>query len=1000
LTGWYLWKQADSPVAVQKSKATSTLDPAIHSTSANFPKATGKDDNGKTTEKLPDTPVGSEKPWLVVDAEGHTEGVTNLFFTPDGQQLISISYDKTIRIWDLASGETVRVLRPPIGRGIRGTLRRGALSHDGKWLAVAGQRSDPSLKVGSIFIINLDTGRIEMALKGHEHNVLTMAFTPDRKRLAAGLGDSKIALYDLSTGRLEKFLLGHDGAVEGVAFSPDGQFLASAARGKQPAWIWSMATGKREQELVHPDWVNAIAWSADGKMLVTADKNALIRVFPAPGPKPEAIAQPLKAFPAALEKTTVNSITISRDGRQLLVTGPGTGPKRTANLIDLATGQIRATFPRHTNNVVSGTLSPDGKWAATTGGNQHEIFVWRTDDPSVVQAMHGKGQALWGVGWSNDGKSIAWGTLNRGTTDLSTPLERSFRTDELEFGAFPDPGSYRRAVRANGTYTLEQPMFNELDIKLNGQKVHTYKPEDQGEIKCFTLFGNDRALVGTEVTIYLVDLKTGKQLRYYAGHTSNVMSIVASPDARYFLSGGADQTLRIWDPELQEPLISLFVAGSEWIAWTQQGYYAASAGGERLMGWHINNGLDALATYHPAVQFRKTLYRPDVIKRVVPAGNVEKALALADQERKRPTVAVAMQNVLPPVTTIVSPKGPSGHRYTDAKLDVKVTARSVGTHPVTALRLLVDGRPYAGAKGIRPIAQPKLGEVQASWTVELPPGKHVLAVQAESAVSKGLSPFVEVVRTGGGGKAQLPNLHVLAAGISAYPGDLKLNYAASDSDMITRSLREGGEKVFQKIEVKLIKDKEATRAMILKELKSLTTVMTPQDVAVIFFSGHGAQDKDGNFYLVPVDIDQKDLKKSGVSGEQLKAVLAEMPGRVILILDACHSGAAADGGFAPGKALTDELVRELVTDDYGVIVMSSSLGREFSLESPAVKAGYFTLALVEGLSGKADYNRDSFIYLNELELYAAKRVVELSEDKQHPITTKPPSIRAFPLAKR
>jgi WD40 repeat protein len=954
----------------------------------------------QATTKPPDaSQAGSAKPILVVDSEGHSEGVVSVFFTPDGQQLISISYDKTIRVWDLASGETVRVMRPPIGRGIRGTLHTAALSADGKWLAVAGQRSDPSLKVGSIFIIDLDAERIEMVLKGHEHMVMGLAFAPDRKRLAAGLGDRKIAVYDLSTGRLEKFIEGHEGAVESVAFSPDGQFLASAARDKA-AGIWSVATGTREQKLMHNDWVKAIAWAPDGKTVITVGKDTIIRVFPALGASAAGqLSAPVKIFPAAFEKTEITSMTLSKDGRQVLVTGFGTARLRAANLLDMTTGQLRV-FSRHTNAVANGTLSADGKLAATTGGNRHEIFVWRTDDTSVAQTLHGKGQAIWGVGWAADGKSVAWGTLNRGSTDLSTPLERSFRLDELEFGAFPDPASYRRATRSNGTYSLEQKSENEVDIKLNGQTTHTYKSEDLGPIKTFSLLGADRALVGTQTTAYLLDLKTGKQLRYYAGHTSNVMSLVGSPDGRYFVSGAADQTIRVWNPEQQEPLLSLFVAGSEWIVWTQQGYYAASAGGERLMGWHINNGLDLLSTYHPAVQFRKTLYRPDVIKRVLDAGSVEKALALADKERKQPTALANVEMVLPPAVVITSPKGPSGHRVAQAKLEVKATARSVGDHPVTALRLLVDGRPYEGQRGIRSVAQPKLGPVEASWAVELTPGKHTLAVQAESNVSKGLSPFVEVIRAGAGGKAELPNLYVLAAGVSDYPGKLRLNYAASDADVITRTLKQTGERVFQKIEVKLLKDQEATRQALVRELTELTKRLTPQDVAVVFFSGHGARDKDGNFYLVPVDVNAGDLKSSCVSGERLKALLAEMPGRVILLLDACHSGAAADGGLAPGKALTDELVRDLVTDDYGVIVMSSSLGREYSLESSAVKQGYFTLALVEGLSGRADFNRDSFVYLNELDQYTAQRVKELSDDQQHPVTSKPPSIRAFPLSRR
>jgi hypothetical protein len=81
------------------------------------------------------------------------------------------------------------------------------------------------------------------------------------------------------------------------------------------------------------------------------------------------------------------------------------------------------------------------------------------------------------------------------------------------------------------------------------------------------------------------------------------------------------------------PLLSLFTTERDWVAWTPEGYYAASPGGEKLMGWRVSNGPDKMTSFYPAAQFRSKLYRPDVIKRLLEAGDVEKALALADKER-------------------------------------------------------------------------------------------------------------------------------------------------------------------------------------------------------------------------------------------------------------------------------------------------------------------------------------------------------------------------------
>jgi uncharacterized caspase-like protein len=120
---------------------------------------------------------------------------------------------------------------------------------------------------------------------------------------------------------------------------------------------------------------------------------------------------------------------------------------------------------------------------------------------------------------------------------------------------------------------------------------------------------------------------------------------------------------------------------------------------------------------------------------------------------------------------------------------------------------------------------------------------------------------------------------------------------------------------------------------------------------------------------------------------------------VIAVLDACHSGAVADPKRAGSRAAADDLARDLVTEDYGVITMCSSLGNEYSMESPEVGHGFFTEGLIEGLVGKADFNHDGLVFLHEVDAYAAQRVRQLSGGRQHPVTGRPPTVRSFALSK-
>jgi WD40 repeat protein len=928
---------------------------------------------------------GPEKPFLVLDAGGHTAMVRQVLFTPDGKELITVSDDKTVRFWDVASGEPLRTLRPPIGHGVSGMLGAAALSPDGKTLAVGGYTATAT----AIYLIALPAGRIDRVLKGHTGAINALAFSPDGKRLASGSGDQTARLWDVGSGECTQTLSGHTRPVFAVAFSPDGRRLATASLDKTGR-LWSLATGRAEAVLRgHDQEVDSIAWSPDGATLATGSYDGSIRLWGADG-------TPRTRF--ADLGSAVCSVTFTADSRRLLVTR-GLGKSFVCSLLSLAGGKEPVRFTRHNNTVLCGALSPDGTLAATSGGDDHETYVWKTADGAVVSRLASRGRTAWSAAWAPDRRAITWGNTSHYTTDNDRgPLERTFRLPDLEFAPAPDPGS-RRAQTARGPVALDRSGPASVAVKRGAETVAELKlGQDYDVVRCFTLLPGDRAAAGAMFGLYLFDTRSGKQVREFRGHTGNVWAVAPSPDGRYLLSASNDQTLRVWDPDRDEPLLSLFVAGDDWVAWTPEGYYAASPGGEKLMGWHVNNGPDRMASFYPAAQFRRSLYRPDVIQRLLEAGSVEKALALADRERGKPSQRTEVREVLPPKVAITAPSG-SGLRLDRAEVEVKATAESVGEHPVTGLRLLVDGRPYQGQAGLKRVASPRLGKVEESWAVELSPGRHRLSVQADSAVSQAVSDEVEIVYVEESRpQVELPRLYVLAVGVSDYPGDLKLNYAARDAQAIEQTFRDKSRLMFRQVETRLVTDKDATRSGILKGLSWLRKEMTQRDVAVVFFAGHGQKDADGRFYLLPVDVDTDDLVATGVADDDLKKMLAGLPGRVIALLDACHAGAVGGDRRRAVGGLTDDLVRDLVTDDYGVVVMASAMGREFALESNERRQGYFTLALVEALSGKAA-NKEGVVYLAALDAYVTDRVKELTGGRQHPVTAKPTSVRSFPLAR-
>ena len=188
----------------------------------------------------------------------------------------------------------------------------------------------------------------------------------------------------------------------------------------------------------------------------------------------------------------------------------------------------------------------------------------------------------------------------------------------------------------------------------------------------------------------------------------------------------------------------------------------------------------------------------------------------------------------------------------------------------------------------------------------------------------------------------------------------------------------------------MLLDEDATRGNILNALIDLdTAVQTDQgDVAVIAFSGHAARAR-GETYLLPHEVNPRSprhIAATGVSMTAFKAAIKTMGerGKVLVLLDACHSGDIIEGqkgGILPD---VDTVRQELMSAGNGVIVLTSSSGSELSFERQEWGNGAFMKAVKDALRGAADADANGWVNVGELEQYVAKAVRDMTDGAQNP----------------
>ena len=336
---------------------------------------------------------------------GHTDYVSRVLFSPDGQTLVSSSWDHTILLWDAQTGL-------PLGKplwGHTGSVQSLAFSPNGKTFASADRDKaiilwdvKPRQPIGEQY----DLG----------HNLFSAAVSPDGRHFASGSENSAF-LWDRTTDPpTNQPLVRHSNIVGALAFSPDSRLLATGSH-DTTIMLWDVESAQPEGGplMGHQELISALAFSPDGKILASGSWDDTIILWDVAN-----AAQPVNIGSLVGSSEDVTSLAFSPDGRMLAAGYKGhelpsfTHENAVILLWDMDTKQpIGQPLAGHTDAVNSVLFSPNGK-SLFSGSWDTTILEWNVETQQIIgQPFIGHVDYIYNLSLSTNGKTLASSSSDR-----------------------------------------------------------------------------------------------------------------------------------------------------------------------------------------------------------------------------------------------------------------------------------------------------------------------------------------------------------------------------------------------------------------------------------------------------------------------------------------------------------------------------------------------------------------------------------------------------------
>ena len=990
---------------------------------------------------LVDPATGQLKRTLIELAQGHRQVIVSLTFSPPGFVPALASADMQGRILYWKSNPATGLWAPHSDQQVRCTERYGAevaarlrgkrgtlpvrfldANHLIAPELVSKDASTPTWKLQQI---DLTSGDRKSFSGGEDHRgyVTTIEVSPDGKRLVSADAFGKVFLWDVSSRRLLQEVQ-QSAKIVSLGFSPNGRWLL-AGTVKSPLiennpsllQLWTVGDNgslQKRSETRLPQDVHACRFSRDGKRIAYCQGNDVLLQ--------NVTARPSETLRALSERLAAPVSPVRR-----------VAFAKQKPFYRIAIGRTKKSFDEvfltdsvqlSRQNKINTTDWMSSKWWS---GNLWSLRVEGRVGSETFWLYHGK--------------------QRRGQIPLDPPRDgfptatcwipdKTGQSTAVAIGTNGTNNIYVYDLADNGICSLQRQFRGHISvvnsIGISKDARYLVSGSDDATVRIWTLKGFASAtdvvnrwgvrlrvegnrLIADEVLeegpLHFRGLRTGDVITLLSWHDGTDEAWLNEPNKMLaklttsdwgdlvtfvFSRGNVEQPAFQMYPAWQQ-VASLFVSDNhQWAYWAPSGYYDTSFEGHKLFGWQLNHGVERLPEFFLAAQFRKALERPNVMKELLRAGSLEAAFRSARQiapGASEKSIIAAYR--LKPRIEILAPRDQQTISDGTATIEAAITVRQ-GT-------VLVPPKAYANGvvAESRELLQtepvPNGQRLTYRWLARLPSDSRVKVQVLAATENESVATADVIVQQPLEEKPRSRRMFVLAAGVNKYADRRiqSLDHAVDNVRSLSSVLKRKTSPIYQSDVVTII-DRNLTRPMwklVAEEYASrIRTSASPDDLLVIFLSGHGVKDEQtDDYYFISADADFADVK-SGRYDDCLAigdlSLFHDIPCRKLVILDTCHSGAVQ--GSLEQRHLKAAL-RSLQDDLF--LTLTASEGNQEAIEERSRQMSRFTARLVEALNGAADRRTDSngIVTLNEVIPFVQQSVAaDSTNDTQRQFPTAGP----------